>query len=105
MSKHPYVEGKEYYILDDNDVPIPAESYRQWIEWKYDTTETRRRVAQDTLTIFSGDVCVSTIFLGDSYFWEMLIRGGKYDLCVAHFLTKELAIEGHRNALLMVLVT
>jgi hypothetical protein len=54
----------KYYILDENDRPVPEPDLRKWAAWFCNVH--KRRVAIETI----DGVQISTIFLGMDHNWE-----------------------------------
>jgi len=96
------------YILDANGNPVVCTDLIEWATW-YETAEFRR-LAFDQV----GEVKISTVFLGlDHNFamtgppilWETMIFGGPFDRELYRYTTRDLALIGHAEALLMVKTT
>ena len=105
-----YVEGEVlkmrpmyYYIIDDNDQPVPCEDVLEWGRWM---KSNERAVAK---TKFAGGI-VSTVFLGlDHNFgdrgapvlWETMIFGGPHDGYQDRYTSLKNARAGHKRAILL----
>jgi hypothetical protein len=96
------------YILDANGNPVVCNDLIEWATW-YESARDRR-VAFDQV----GEVKISTVFLGlDHNFamtgppilWETMIFGGPFDREMYRYTTRDLALIGHADALLMVKTT
>ena len=100
------------YVLDEEGVPVQEPNIFAWGRWFQETKE--RKVQQDTIKIASGNVIVSTVFLGVDYSFLM---GGKpvlfetmifdSDIKVLQeyqerYETREQALEGHSRAVSLV---
>lgn len=92
------------YILDENGEPQKEDDTLKWAKW----FEKGNRVLEQTMI---DGVKVSTVFLGidhrigeyGSYkkppiLWETMIFGGKHNDEQWRYPTKELALQGHRQA-------
>lgn len=88
----------DFYILDDNDNPVPAD-WRQWAEW-LEANSKRRRIVREKPTEGSE---VSTCFLGVDYqfgdgppiLFETMVFGGPLDGEQERYSTRAEALEGH----------
>jgi hypothetical protein len=94
-----------WYILDDDDTPIPS-NITDYVEWEKANPE-RRIVKQDVV----GDIHVSTVFLGLDHrwwssdtpvLWETMIFEGKHDQYQERYTSYKDALEGHKKALNLV---
>ena len=93
------------YILVDGQPEVCNDTIK-WALWFEKNTE-ERIVAQDTI----GDVRISTVFLGIDHnfdlsgppiLWETMIFGGEHDEYQRRYPTRDDAIAGHSEALLLV---
>ena len=92
-----------WYKLDENNKPILAESFNEYIDWERNNSRT---VAREDI----GDATVSTVFLGlDHSFngvtpvlWETMIFGGKHDQYQERYKSHYDAIIGHQRAINLV---
>jgi ABC-type uncharacterized transport system YnjBCD substrate-binding protein len=89
-----------YYILDENNKPVPStiEKYCEWIE----ENPTKKALKQEAI----GDTYISTVFLGLDQawnsnipvLWETMIFGGDHDQYQERYTSVEDAIKGHEYA-------
>lgn len=99
-------DGSLSMVLNQDDVPVPV-GFRDHQKWRDANIESRCRVGRDELTI--KNTSVVTTFIGfNGVWWETWVRRWNTPNDFDDFMwwsdTKELAIEAHRNALLMVLL-
>ena len=100
------------YILDKEGVPVQEPNIFAWGRWFEETKD--RIIQQDTIKTATGDVLVSTVFLGIDY---SFLRGGKpvlfetmifeSNIKALHeyqerYRTREQAIKGHSRAVSLV---
>lgn len=91
------------YILEDNG-PVLCNDLEKWAKWYQ---ESNRSIAVSENK--SGDIKVSTIFLGidhsmgegEPQLFETLIFGGEYDQKMSRFSTYKKALLGHVEACLL----
>jgi hypothetical protein len=96
-----------HWILNDAGEPERVEDVLVWAEWFERASRDRSRiVAQDRDERGTGEVLVSTVFLGlDHSFgvgpprlWETMILGGPLDQYCERHCTRAAALEGHARA-------
>jgi hypothetical protein len=95
----------KWYILDNNNKPIPATSIIEAAEWLEKNPE-RKAVKQENI----GDIFVSTVFLGLDHawnsttpiLWETMIFGGEHDQYQERYTSHEDALKGHEFAVELV---
>jgi hypothetical protein len=94
-----------WYILDNNNKPIPA-SITEAADWLEESSD-RRTVKRDEI----GDILVSTVFLGLDHswtpggkpvLWETMIFGGEHNQYQERYTSHKDALEGHEKALELV---
>lgn len=79
------VQYCEYYILDDDNNPVPAASIEAWSAWFEEASKSGRKVLRRTKVL--DDCLVSTVFLGIDHgfgdgppiLFETMIFGGDFD--------------------------
>ena len=92
----------KWYILDENNIPVKANSIQEYVDWE-EANPTKRIVKQENLT---KKIRVSTVFLGLDHawngatplLWETMIFGGKHDDYQERYTSYEDAVEGHKRA-------
>lgn len=102
-----------FYKLDENDNPVKCntEEYNEWF-----LKNQNIHVADDTIKDKHGnEVRVSTVFLGMDHsftyqktkpiLWETMIVGGEHDQYQVRYTSKSEALEGHKAAIQLVLLT
>jgi len=96
----------KWYILDENNKPVVADSVIESAEWLEENPE-RKAVKQEHI----DDIFISTVFLGldhawipggNPVLWETMIFGGEHDQYQERYTSYEDALEGHQKALNLV---
>ena len=96
------INGSHLYILDEQGKPVQETDILRWAEWM---EQTERHVAED----YIGSIRISTVFLGlDHSFiggtpvlYETMIFGAQYDGYQRRYHTRDEALRGHSEALLL----
>ncbi len=94
----------EMYVLDAQHQPVKCDDIRQWGEFL--KTSPLRVIGRDT----SGDVTVSTVFLGldhrftntgEPVLWETMVFGGPEDGWQERYTSHDAALAGHQRAVVL----
>ena len=96
------------WYIEENGNPVPCADVLAASKWLYGPGGEERRRVRET-KIGDDNVWVSTVFLGldHNYFggrpllYETMIFGGPHDLYQSRYSTKEEAIAGHDEAVLL----
>lgn len=91
------------YILDDGGNPVVEPNLLKWAKW---FEENDRSLAVHHV----GEVMISTVFLGIDHnfygkgpplLYETMIFNGKHDQAQWRYATKEDALDGHHQAMML----
>ncbi len=106
IKEHTRTLGMGHYILDENNQPVEVEDILEWARLISD--DKKKRVDYTKI----GNVTISTVFLGLDHGWgrehipilfETMIFGGRLDNYQNRYETYDQAVEGHKNAIAMVI--
>jgi len=95
-----------YYILNENNEPVPEKDFRKWSAWFHNIDN--RRVARDKIKheAFGVEIEISTVFLGldhsysrtgDPVLFETIIFNGEENVSMDRYCTWKEAEKGHQE--------